>query len=139
MFLRNYERYLEVLDLDLDGRSQRRVLLPGDDIKTNGFFFDHDGKMFGLGVSHDVTLVLLHNQLVRYHAGFQTQINADGEHRVFTATCDGEQLISVSYLPAKPFWNFFFMEDEDVDGFLLIHNVLSSAERRAILVKHNGG
>jgi len=58
---------------------------------------------------------------------------------VFTATIDGAMLTSVSYLPDKPFWNFFHVEDEDVDGFLWMHNVLSSAERRAILVNHNGG
>jgi hypothetical protein len=39
----------------------------------------------------------------------------------------------------KPYWNLFAMEAEDVDGFLLIHNVLSSAERRTILVENNNG
>jgi len=140
MLLRNKERYREVLEVDTDRESARRVLTECEvDIPTNGFFFDHDAKTFGLGVSRGTIFVLVQDRLVPYGPGFTTQIQEDGERRVFTADREAETLVRVTYSPMKPFWNFFAMEDEDVDGFLWIHNVLSSAERRTILVENNNG
>ena len=140
MLLRNIERYLEVLEIGVGQELPRRSLTDSErDIPTQGFFFDYGGTTFGLGVSRGAILVLLRNQLVVYGPGFATQIQEDGECRVFTASQDGAALVNVTYSPNKPFWNFFSMVDEDVDGFLWLHNVLSSAERRAIIVENNGG
>ncbi len=137
MLLRNNERFLEVLEV---GELRRRVLTDSErDIPTQGFFFDHEGTTYGLGVSpRGAILVLLGNRIAVYGPGFATQIQEDGECRVFTASQDGVMLVKVTYSPNKPFWNFYPVDDEDVDGFLWVHNVLSSAERRAIFVKHNG-
>lgn len=140
MLLRNAERYREVLEVNIDQESRRRDLTEREiDTPTNGFFFDHNATTFGLGASQGTIYVLLQNRLVPYGPGFTTQMQEDGERRVFTANREAETLFRVTYSPMKPFWNFFAMEDEDVDGFLWIHNVLSSAERRTILVENNNG
>jgi hypothetical protein len=44
----------------------------------------------------------------------------------------------VTYTPLKACFEIAWA-DEDVDGFLWIQNVLSSAERRAILIQYNSG
>ena len=41
--------------------------------------------------------------------------------RVFTACQDGVMLADVTYSPNKPFWNFYPVAAEDVEGFLWIH------------------
>jgi hypothetical protein len=140
MLLRNKERYAEVLEVGIDRESRRRVLTRCEvDIPTSGFFFDLYATTFGLAVSQGALFVLLQNRLVPFGPGFKTQMEVNGEYRVFTASRDAEVLVRVKYLPAKPFWNFFPMEDEDVDGFLWIHNVLSSAERQRIMIDNNSG
>jgi hypothetical protein len=140
MLLRNLERYLEVLDTGNGGQWHRRVLESNDQIRSNGFFFDHAGATFGLGVLDGEILVLLRDQLVSYGSGFATEIRDDGECRVFVAAHNAEPLVCVTYHSPLPFSTpFFSLEAEDVDGFLWIHNVLSSDERRAIFVTHNGG
>jgi len=110
---------------------------PEKDIPTNGFFFDHDAATFGLGVSQGTIFVLLRDRLLTYRPELQTQNQVSEEGRIFTVNDNGVTIVQIAYMPAKPFWNFFYMEDEDVDGFLWIHNVLSSSERRAILIEHN--
>lgn len=140
MLLRNHERYQEVLDVSNGGQWHRRVLEPKDPTPSNGFFFDHGGETFGLGVAGGEILVLLCGQLVPYGSAFQTQIRDEGERRIFIATCNAVPLVHVAYRPHLPFSTpFHTAENEDVDGFLWIHNVLSSDERRAIFVAHNGG
>ncbi len=138
MLLRNVERYLEVLQVGVDQKSCRRILFDDErGMATHRFFFDHDSATFGLGVSRGAVCLLLASRVVPYGPGISTRIQQDGESRIFTASQDGVTLANVTYLPGKPFRNLFPMDDEDVDGFLWIHNVLSSAERRAVFIKHN--
>jgi hypothetical protein len=140
MLLRNTERYREVLEVGIGRESHPRVLTEREiDTPTNGFFFDHNATAFGIGICRGAIFVLLEDRLVPYGPEYETQVQETGDRRVFTASRDGMALVRVAYSPGKPFWNVFAMEDEDVDGFLLIHNVLSSVERRAILVKSNNG
>src|SRR5262245_21214040 len=134
MLLRNTERYCEVLEVGIDRKLYRRVLTERElDITTNGFFFDHSDTVFGIGVSQGALFILLQGRVLPYGPEFTTQLEDKGESRVFTARRDTFTLVCETYSPRQPFWNFFAMEDEDVDGFLWMHNVLSSAERRAIL------
>ena len=140
MLLRNTERYREVLEVGIGRQPHRRILTERElDIATNGFFFDHSDTVFGIGVSQGALFILLQGRLVPYGPEFTTQLDENGESRVFTASRDTLTLVCETYSPRRPFWNFLAMEDEDVDGFLWMHNVLSSAERRAILVENNSG
>jgi hypothetical protein len=109
------------------------------DIATNGAFFDHRESVFGIGVSQGALFILLEGRLVAYGPRFATQLEDHGERRVFTARQDTATLVSVTYSPRHPSWNFFAEEDEDVDRFLWMHNVLSNDERRAILIENNSG
>jgi hypothetical protein len=138
MLLRNDDHYREVLEVDVDREPCRRVLTEREvDTPTSGFFFDHEATTFGLVVCRGAIFVLLQNVLIPYEPDLTTQIEEIGERRVFSVSHESETLVRVEYLPMKPFWNFFPIEDEDVDGFLWIHNVLSNSERRVILVDSN--
>jgi hypothetical protein len=140
MLLRNLERHREMLDVRNAGQWHRRGLEPKDQTQSNGFFFDHGGATFGLGVSGGEILVLLRDQLVPYGSGLETQIRDEGESRIFVAAYNAAPLVRVTYRPPVPFSTpYYSMEDEDVDGFLWIHNVLSNYERRAIFLNYNGG
>ncbi|WP_266172213.1 hypothetical protein [Dyella subtropica] len=43
----------------------------------------------------------------------------------------------VTYSPEAPYWNLFAMDDEDLDGFTWMRNVLSSPERMAVFTEAN--
>lgn len=139
MLLRNFERYLEVLEFAKDSTRRRFVLDKRDDRLTQGFFIDHDGALFGLGVSRGAIVVLLQNALITYGPEITTTIQECGEARIFTACQHGTSIASVAYTPRVPQWFLMEDEDEDVDCFVWIHNVLSSAERMAILIENNCG
>jgi hypothetical protein len=59
---------------------------------------------------------------------------------VFTATRFDVVLACEEYRPKWSFESWFELEDEeDRDGFLWLHKVLESPERRAVLVENNRG
>lgn len=138
MILRNRERFRDLITVGEGGSSIER--LPGDglqDRKANGFFFENDGRIFGLGVDHGRVWLLLDGRVRSAQPGIRVTV-ADAEGlRTFSAF-DGNNLISsVTYRPEAPYWNFFAMEDEDVDGFTWMRNVLSSSERMAVFTTAN--
>lgn len=142
MLLRNTERYREVLDIGVDRTPMRRVLTEREpDIAANGWFFDHGDSVFGLGVSDGALMILLNGQLFPYDPGIATHLLDKGATRVFTATQCDVVLACEEYRPKmRSFESWFEMEDEeDRDGFLWLHKVLASPERRAVLIENNKG
>lgn len=141
MILRNQNQFLEVLEIDNDGCKSRRFVSDSEKQTVfDGSFFDHDATTFGLGVSRGEIFALIGDRLVRCGPGFVTEIRRKGEARAFVAIDDSKVLVIIDYAPSSVGWNpFFGIDDEDTDAFLWIHNVLSSAERRAVFVAHNGG
>src|SRR5688500_4353302 len=112
MLLRNYEGYQEVLDVGNGDQWHRRVLEAKDETPSNGFFFDHGGATFGLGVSGGEILVLLRDQLVPYGSAFEAQIRDEGESRIFVAAYRAEPLVRVVYRPALPLSTPFFTAED---------------------------
>jgi hypothetical protein len=138
MLLRNTERFLEMLEVSGEHGLRRRFLLsPAETAKTNGFFFEHNKSVFGLGAAHGMHWLVVQGAIVECGDGLTTELREGTGRRAFRAHMNSRPFVEVSYEPMKPFANFFAMEDEDVDGFLLIHNILSNTERRAIFLRHN--
>ena len=139
MILRNKDRFRDLIAVgDSVGSIER---LPDDgaqERKANGFFFEKDGRIFGLGVNQGVVWLFLDGELRAAHHELLVSVeDADGL-RTFSVF-DGQNLISsVTYSPEAPYWNLFAMDDEDVDGFTWMRNVLSSPERMAVFTAVNG-
>lgn len=138
MILRNKDRFRDLIAVGDSGRSIERLSDEGaQERKANGFFFEKEGRIWGLGVDHGVVWILLDGELRAAHHELLVSVkDADGL-RTFSAF-DGQNLLSsVTYSPEAPYWNFFAMDDEDVDGFTWMRNVLSSPERMAVFTVAN--
>lgn len=136
MILRNLDIYRYMIRLSDGGQSIEKVAESDVDAeKSNGLFWEVDGHPFGLGVQNGEMVLLLRGKLIAASRGMSVTVSDSGERRKFSVF-DGEHLVSSEiYEPKKPHWNFFAMEDEDVDGFVWIKNVLASHERTAVFLE----
>ena len=90
-------------------------------------FFVFDGKIFVFINTNvfDVDDVKISNQLI-------------GKYRIFTITVDGKILFKKKYRAKTGYdLNYFYpTEEEDVDHFLWMSNVLNDAGRRKVILKY---
>ncbi len=138
MILRNKDRFRDLIAVGESGSLLERLRDEGpQERKANGFFFEMDGRVFGLGVDRRQVWLLLDGELRAAQPGVRVGV-ADAEGlRTFSAF-DGNDLISsVTYPPETAYWNLFAMDEEDVDGFTWMRNVLSSPERMAVFTAAN--
>ena len=137
MILRNTEKYLDLIEFSLSNCQARRLdREEGQHADTNGFFCELAGNLFGLGASEGKIYVIIEGQAFS-HEDLTTSCTQHGEESEFIAKSGASTLCSVIYKSEKTYWNFFPMEDEDVDQLLLIHNILSSSERRQVFLSNN--
>jgi len=137
MLLRNTEKYIDIVEFSPSNGFIRRFELPSDkDTSTNGFFCEIEERLYGLGVSAGKIFVIVESQVFSSELLTTRCVRTD-ESSEFIVRKGESILCKVNYIPEKPFWNFFTMEDEDVDGLLLIHNILSSNERRQVFIENN--
>lgn len=139
MILRNLDNYRDLAEISDDGRSIKRI--PETDVgeqRPSGLFWEMDGRLFGLGVDKGEMLLLLDCRIKAVTSSVKVGITDCAGRRTFSVFDGGHLVSEVQYEPQKPYWNFFAMEDEDVDGFVWINNVLASPERMSILIKTNG-
>jgi hypothetical protein len=138
MVLRNLELYRDLIRVGAGEFSIERVAeADTGELRSNGTFWDIDGYLFGLGVQGGVIVLLLGDQLVEATFAVTVQVVDVGSRRIFSAFEEGRRLCTVEYEPKKPHWNFFAMNDEDVDGFVWMNNVLASPERKIIFIGAN--
>ena len=138
MILRNKDRFRDLLAVGDSSGSIERLPDEGDqERKANGFFFEKDGRIFGLGVDHGIVWLFLDGELRAAHHGLLVSVEDAEGLRTFSAF-DGQELISsVTYSPEAPYWNVFAMDDEDVDGLTWMRNVLCSRERMSVFTAAN--
>ncbi len=137
MLLRNTEKYVDIIEFSPTyGLIRRFEISNGEDAATNGFFCEIFEKLFGLGVSAGGLYVIVEGRAFNSELLTTTCVRF-GEKREFVVSKGSSTLCRIKYKPDEPFWNFFAMEDEDVDSLLLIHNILSSSERKQIFIDHN--
>ena len=141
MLLRNTEHFRDVLELSVSNQQHRRFTLEEGQVeKINGFFVQRNNTTYGLCANDGAIWILCGGELLECTEGVSTQVESKNETgRTFFVLKNGEEIVRLSYKPEKPHWNFFAMEDEDVDGLLLIHNILSSPERKGVFLEANIG
>lgn len=139
MILRNRDRFWDLIAVGDNGGSTER--LPDEGVqerKANGFFFEKEGRTFGLGVDRGVVWLFLDGELRAAHNRLLVSVEDAKGLRTFTAFDGPDLIFSVTYSPEGSYWNLFAMDDEDVDGFTWMRNVLSSPERMAVFTAVNG-
>ena len=139
MLLRNQEIYLDALQIDVARDVRERQRLNSDNnASCDGCFFEHNGSLFVLGAESGAMYVILNGQLRKYDDTLETQLVASPECNTFTATQDSRELCRVEYTPQRASRCVPNEDDECIDGFLWMHNVLRSPERRSILIANEG-
>ncbi len=137
MYLRNTEKYLDILEIYPDDNVVNRFVIDKDDERnTNGFFCEVNGQLFGLGVSNKEIFTILNGHVYPNKIITITCLTVE-DHREFCAYKNNKLLHMIKYEPQEPHWNFYTMEDEDVDSLLLMKNILSSDERKSIFIDNN--
>ena len=134
MLLRNQDTYLDLLQIDVARDVwERRQMTSDSKSACKGCFFEHGGSFFGLGVDFGRMYVILNGQLLRYDDTLETKRLESVDFTTFSVTQDSVDLCRVEYTP----WNASGWipneDDECVDGFLWLHNVLRNPERRSIM------
>ncbi len=135
MLLRNQDRYLDLLHVDVarDVRERREAV--DKNIACNGFFFEHDDNLFALGAEAGEIYVILNGKLMKHDANtLHTQLDESPDSNTFTVTQHSETLCRVTYTPTKASGWTPNEDDECLDGFLWMHNVLLNPERRSIMI-----
>ena len=136
MLLRNQDAAHELLKYDSPETTTPRYVKPETNTTTNGYYFEHNGAIFGLGVMGNIVYVVLEGRLL-LHQGITTTINQHKEMREFVLRKDST-LWSITYKPTRLVsTQFYTADDEDGDGFLLLHNVLTDAGRLARFIEAN--
>jgi len=135
MLLRNQDRYFDMLQVDvaIDTRERGEAAEPG--IACDGFFFEHDDKLFALGAEAGEIYVILDGNLIKFDARtFRTQLDESADCSTFTATQHFRTLCRVTYKSIKASGWIPNEDDECLDGFLWIHNVLQNPERLSLMI-----
>jgi hypothetical protein len=136
MLLRNKNVYLEKLQIDVVRDVRRRFRMTRDnDTNCDGFFFEHDERLFGLGSDSGAVHLLIDGQLLKLAPSIETQLVECPDVNTFIVTQNGCQLCRVEYEPKRGCGLWVPNEDDEcVDGFLWMRNVLRSPERIAIML-----
>jgi len=130
MLLRNQDRFLDMLHVDVVRDTRERREVTDTSVACSGFFFEHDDSLFALGAEDGVIYVILNGTLLRHDDNtLQTQLNKSPDSNTFTAIHRSRTLFSVTYRPIKASSWTPNEDDECLDGFLWIHNVLQNPER----------
>lgn len=138
MLLRNLDNYEELIDVNSQCGSITYISDPAVEEKIiKGSFFIHDNFLFGLYAENGLGWLIICGKLFQCDSRITTQNVAIDNQRLFQVIEDDSVIFEVKYTPKKPYWNFFAMEDEDVDNFLWLHNVISTPLRREILLKES--
>jgi len=135
MLLRNQDRYLELLHVDVvrDVRERREV--HDKNISCDGFFFEHEGSLFALGAESGAIYLILNGTLLKHDdSTIETQLEEAADCNTFAATQHSRTLCSVTYKPIKASGWIANEDDECLDGFLWMHNVLHNPERRSLMI-----
>ena len=135
MLLRNQNRYLDLLHVNVarDVRERREAV--DKNIACDGFFFEHDEILFALGAEAGEIYIILNGKLLKHDAStLQTQLDESRDSNTFTATQHSETLCRVTYTPIKASGWIPNEDDECLDGFLWMHNVLHNPERRSLMI-----
>ncbi|MEO0377610.1 MAG: hypothetical protein AAF329_24015 [Cyanobacteria bacterium P01_A01_bin.17] len=137
MLLRNQDLHREILQIGVVRNSRERFRgLDNEDNSCDGFFFGHDGRLFGLGAESGAIFIILNGQLVKYDATLETQLAERPHHNISTVYQSARRLCVVTYKPVKASGWIPNEDDECLDGFLWMHNILRSAARRIVIVSN---
>lgn len=135
MLLRNQDRYLDLLHVDVASDVRERREAVGKSTACDGFFFEHNGCLFALGAEAGELYVILNGELLNYDAStLQTRLDISPDANTFSATQRSETLCRVTYTPVMASGWVPMEDDECTDGFLWMHNVLRDPVRRSIIV-----
>lgn len=135
MILRNLEKHREIIRVDTSsGESSLISEAEADGINPVGGFFMHEGLSFGLSAEDGCIWLIISGRPLKYENGMATTLANLGRKNEFKLYNNERLVFSINYKPKKPSWNFFTVEDEDVDHFCWMHNVLSRPERKAVLL-----
>ncbi len=134
MLLRNHDHYLDMLYVDVASDARERRAALDKSIADDGFFFEHNDDLFALGSESGTLYVILNGKLIKDDDNsLQTQLTESPDLNTFTATHHADTLCRVSYTPIKASGWTPNEDDECLNGFLLMHNILQSSERRSLL------
>jgi hypothetical protein len=102
-------------------------------------FFECNNSLFGLGAENGSLYIMISEQIIRYETSLFTLLNETGETRNFQAFIGKNLLYQTTYkfIPASG-W-IPNEDDECLDGFLWIHNVIRSPERRDLFLNQRHG
>lgn len=136
MLIRNMNQFRDVIEVSVNHTPMKRFTIPeGEDVKTVGSFFEYGESLFGLSASDGSIWLMIRGKVLKHTENLTTEFSENGSQRRLQVREKGVSILDVLYTPEKPYWNFFAMEDEDVDGFLWMYNVLSRPERKAVLLE----
>jgi hypothetical protein len=137
MLLRNIDRYLDGWHIDVLRDVRERHKLSNDDC-CDGSFFEHNGSLFGLGTDSGELYVIAGGRLLKFNdQKLRTELRVSLDGNVFTLIADSLPILEVSYKPMKASGWIPNEDDECLDGFLWMHNVLQNPERRATIIANH--
>ena len=135
MLLRNQDRYLDILHVNVARDSRERREAVDKNIPCDGFFFEHENNLFALGAEAGEIYVILNGKLLKHDDNtLQTQLQESPDCNTFTATHRSRTLCRVTYTPIKASGWTPNEDDECLDGFLWMHNVLQNPDRRTLMI-----
>ncbi len=136
MMLRNQNRYLDLLHVDVVRHTRERREATDKSITCDGFFFEHGNRFYALGSEGGSMYVILNGKLLLYDARLQTHLVESPECNTFTASHRSRTVCRVTYSPVRASGWIPNEDDECLDGFLWLHNVLQDPERRSLMIRN---
>ncbi len=137
MLLRNQDHYRDLLDIDVVRDIRQRLRIgENEKMSCHGVFFEHDDGLFGLGAESGAIFVIVNGKLLKYDDNVETQLEDSPGDNTFSVLQDSRPLITITYRPIKASGWIPNEDDECLDGFLWMHNVLRDEERRDLLIRN---
>ena len=134
MLLQNQNQCRDLLRIDITSNLRQRGRLDdGANVTPAGMFFEHENELFGLGASDSKLYLILNDQLWLSDDSIETALSKIGDRNNFDVLQNSRNIYTIEYTPITSSGFIPNEDDECLDGFLWIHNILSSPERRALL------
>jgi len=137
--LRNINKFIELLDIDLKTGEYRSFIKNNSDLKdSSGQFCLVNNEVFGLGVDSGRFFLVTAGRVSEVSGDIQTKIEFRENCRYFSVVNTQGLISETEYKPETAGSYLTYTEDdEDVDCLLWIHNILNSPERMQILLDSN--